>query len=85
MEHRPTIRICRIRIRAAASRAKRKDKLDLQKELGLPLAADVPLFGSITRLAEQKGLDIQLAALEEMLSANMPFTRCSAAVRADSV
>jgi starch synthase len=52
---------------------KTKDKLELQKELGLPMAADVPLFGSITRLADQKGVDIQLAALEEMLSANIQF------------
>lgn len=52
---------------------KAKDKLALQKELGLPPAADVPLFGSITRLADQKGVDIQLAALEEMLSANIQF------------
>ncbi len=52
---------------------KAKDKLELQKELGLPAAADVPLFGSITRLADQKGLDIQLAALEEMLSTKMQF------------
>ena len=45
----------------------------MQKELGLPVAADVPLFGTITRLAEQKGVDIKLGALEEMLSANMQF------------
>jgi starch synthase len=31
------------------------------------------LFGTISRLAEQKGIDIQLAALEEMLSADMQF------------
>jgi starch synthase len=50
-----------------------KDKLELQKELGLPMAANVPMFGSVTRLADQKGLDIQIAALEEMLSTNMQF------------
>ena len=33
----------------------------------------MPLFGTITRLAEQKGVDIQLGALEEMLSADMQF------------
>ncbi len=49
------------------------NKSALQKELGLPLEANVPLFGSITRLADQKGLDIQLAALEEMLSTKMQF------------
>jgi starch synthase len=52
---------------------KTKNKLELQKELGLPVAAHVPMFGSITRLADQKGLDIQLAALEEMLSTEMQF------------
>jgi starch synthase len=44
----------------------------LQRELGLPVTP-APLFGTITRLAEQKGIDIQLAALEEMLSADMQF------------
>ena len=52
---------------------KAANKLALQKELGLPVARDVPLFGTITRLAEQKGVDIQLGALEEMLSAKMQF------------
>ncbi len=52
---------------------KTRDKLELQAELGLPPAADVPLFGTITRLADQKGVDIQLGALEEMLGANMQF------------
>jgi len=31
------------------------------------------LFGNISRLADQKGIDIQLGALEEMLSAEMQF------------
>ena len=35
--------------------------------------AGVPLFGSIGRLAEQKGVEIMLGALEEMLSANLQF------------
>lgn len=52
---------------------KTENKLDLQKEIGLPVAAETPLFGSITRLADQKGLDIELGALEEMLSTNMQF------------
>lgn len=49
------------------------NKLDLQKELGLPVDKNIPLFGSVTRLADQKGVDILLGALEEMLSANMQF------------
>jgi starch synthase len=50
-----------------------KNKLDLQAEAGLPVAKNVPLFGTISRLAEQKGVDIELAALEEMLSADIQF------------
>ena len=48
-------------------------KLALQQELGLQPAADIPLFGSITRLADQKGIDIEIAALEEMLASRMQF------------
>jgi starch synthase len=52
---------------------KAANKLALQKELGLPQSKNVPLFGTISRLAEQKGVDIQLGALEEMLSAGIQF------------
>lgn len=52
---------------------KAENKLALQRELGLPASATVPLFGAITRLVEQKGVDIELEALEEMLAANMQF------------
>ena len=58
---------------AARLAGKRKNKIALQKELGLPVAANAPLFGTITRLTEQKGVDIQLGALEEMLSADIQF------------
>jgi starch synthase len=54
-------------------KAKTKNKIDLQREVGLPVHPGIPLFASITRLADQKGVDIQLGALEEMLSANMQF------------
>ena len=52
---------------------KKADKLDLQREMGLPVNADVPLFGTITRLADQKGMDIELGALEEMLNSDIQF------------
>ena len=52
---------------------KAANKLALQKEMGLPERSKVPLFGTISRLAEQKGVDIQLGALEEMLSADIQF------------
>ena len=57
---------------AANLSGKKINKTELQKELGLE-ATEAPLFGTISRLAEQKGIDIQLAALEEMLSAGMQF------------
>ena len=52
--------------------AKKINKAELQHETGLTVT-DAPLFGTVTRLAEQKGVDIQLAALEEMLNADMQF------------
>lgn len=52
---------------------KRTNKLELQREVGLPVNPDIPLFGTIARLAEQKGVDIQLGALAEMLNTNMQF------------
>ncbi len=48
-------------------------KLALQHEMGLPADADIPLFGTISRLADQKGIDIAIPALEEMLSTRMQF------------
>lgn len=48
-------------------------KTALQKEMGLPERSDVPLFGTVGRLAEQKGIDIEVAALEEMLANDMQF------------
>jgi starch synthase len=52
---------------------KKLNKLGLQQQLGLPADESIPLFGTISRLAEQKGVDIQLAALAEMLNTNMQF------------
>jgi starch synthase len=52
---------------------KAADKAVLQREFGLPEAPDAPLFGTVTRLTEQKGVDLQLAALQEMLAGNMQF------------
>jgi starch synthase len=52
---------------------KEADKAALQRECGLPEAPDTPLFGTVSRLAEQKGVDLQLAALQEMLAGDMQF------------
>src|SRR5471032_1922628 len=44
---------------------KAASKLALQKELGLPERKDAPLFGTISRLTEQKGVVVELGALAE--------------------
>lgn len=54
-------------------RGKTRQKLALQAELALAVNPDIPLFGSVTRLVDQKGVDIQLGALEEMLAAELQF------------
>jgi starch synthase len=54
-------------------RGKAVNKAEMQEEVHLPVRADIPLFGTVARLAEQKGVDIQLGALEEMLAADMQF------------
>ncbi|MBN2222897.1 MAG: glycogen synthase [Vallitaleaceae bacterium] len=41
-------------------------KASFQKELGLPVK-DVPLFGVVTRLAEQKGVDLIIYAIEQLI------------------
>jgi starch synthase len=52
---------------------KAAEKLELQTALGLRPDKAIPLFGNISRLVEQKGMDIQLGALEEMLGADIQF------------
>lgn len=55
--------------------AKTVDKLALQEEFGLPTDPAIPLFGNIGRMVEQKGVDILLDALNEMLHANIQFVQ----------
>ncbi len=50
---------------------KRKNKTALQKQLGLPVDAKIPLVGMISRMVEQKGLDIILAAMADIV--NLPL------------
>jgi starch synthase len=52
---------------------KAANKAALQREFGLPADPDVPLFGNIGRMVDQKGVDILLGALEEMLSEPIQF------------
>ncbi|MDP6794771.1 MAG: glycogen synthase GlgA [Verrucomicrobiota bacterium] len=58
---------------ADAHEGKAANKRALQCELGLSPLDDVPLFGNISRFAEQKGIDLLLGALEERLSDGTAF------------
>ena len=58
-----------------ALEGKAADKLDLQREFDLPADLRIPLFGNIGRMVEQKGVDLLLGALEEMLNANIQFVQ----------
>jgi starch synthase len=51
------------------------NKRELQRQVGLPVEEHIPLFGTIARLTEQKGVDIQLGALEEMLNSDIQFVQ----------
>jgi starch synthase len=53
-------------------RGKAAEKLALQQDLGL-VPDGLPLFGNVSRLVDQKGSDLLLGALEEMLAAPMQF------------
>jgi starch synthase len=48
--------------------AKSRNKTALQAELGLPQNPEIPLFGNIGRMVEQKGVDICLGALQSALA-----------------
>lgn len=50
---------------------KAKDKEDLQAFCKLPLKKGVPLFGIVSRLAEQKGFDILAEGIDEICRMNI--------------
>ena len=52
---------------------KKKCKQALQKECGLPEDPDIPIIGMVSRLAEQKGFDLVLAAMDELLQEDVQF------------
>lgn len=54
-------------------KGKLENKLALQKELALEVNPDIPLIVMITRLASQKGIDLVLRIIDELLSENVQF------------
>lgn len=51
---------------------KKENKYALQKEMNLPVK-DVPLIGLISRLVDQKGLDLIAEVIDEIMSADLQF------------
>ncbi|WP_096201546.1 glycogen synthase GlgA [Bacillus sp. FJAT-45350] len=52
---------------------KRKNKLELQKELGLPVSEQKPMIALVSRLVEQKGLPLITSLLDEIASFDIQF------------
>jgi len=46
---------------------KSENKRGLQEELGLPQAAEIPMIGLISRLVDQKGLDLIASVIDELM------------------
>jgi len=49
------------------------NKVYLQEKFGLPVNQQIPLFGLIGRLVEQKGIDLVLSNLQELVSLPIQF------------
>lgn len=48
-------------------RRKKKNKLELQRKLGLEEAEDIPLIGVVNRLSEQKGFDLIMELMDMLM------------------
>ncbi|SKC35877.1 starch synthase [[Eubacterium] yurii] len=52
---------------------KYKNKIAFQKEMDLPQNENIPIIGMVSRLTNQKGLDLVNAVIDEILSMNVQF------------
>ena len=52
---------------------KLKNKAALMEELGLTVSADTPLIAMVTRMTSQKGFDLVLQGLDELMAHNAAF------------
>ena len=59
-----------VNYRSALSK-KQQNKIQLQEQLGLPQDPGIPLVAFINRFVEQKGLDLIIHVLEEMMELNL--------------
>ncbi|MBE6185484.1 MAG: glycogen synthase, partial [Bacillus sp. (in: Bacteria)] len=50
---------------------KMENKVQLQEALNLPVDRDIPVIAMITRLVEQKGIDLVLRVIHEMMKMNV--------------
>ena len=50
-----------------------ENKKELQKEMGLPQRNDIPLIGLISRLVDQKGLDLIAEVMDNLLEEKVQF------------
>jgi starch synthase len=57
---------------SASTDRKKDNKYALQRELGLPIS-ERPLIGMVSRLVDQKGLDILLESIHRILSMDVQF------------
>lgn len=63
-----------IDVNYAESREKKtENKLKLQQALGLPVRKDVPMLAMITRLVEQKGVDLLIHIFEKLMKEDIQF------------
>lgn len=58
---------------AATLAKKQLNKSELQRKFALPVNGSVPLFGLIGRLVEQKGIDLIVECLPEMVALELQF------------
>ena len=52
---------------------KYKNKIAFQKEMDLPQNENIPIIGMVSRLTDQKGLDLVNAVIDEILSMDVQF------------
>ena len=50
---------------------KKVNKIELLNEIGLPVRSEVPLIGMVSRLVEQKGIDLILESSQELFNNNI--------------